>query len=294
MTYYYADAANQAVGPITEDQLRALVRNGSITPDTQVLQEGTTEWCQYGLIAPPPNPPGMTTTQPLHATPVGKPNAKNTSRVVLVTVLAAAIILGSVYYYAKAREREQVQRAAAKPPQPTSKPDEKVNSAVDAITGFSTFVLGSPSADFKSRVKADRFRDPTSEKLLGNTEETVAELKGNEKEWAGFPVKEVGLRFAEGIISIVRVKLDPDAYGFLRAFELRYGKQKGPIFADSTVANWEGADTEVSIVWGLRDGIHITITSKKIDAFVESQQAARRKKEAEAYEQRAREAAKKF
>ena len=287
MNYYYADENNQAVGPITEDQLLALVRNGSITPDTQVLQEGTTEWCQYGLIAPPPNPPGMTTMQPLHATPVGKPNAKNTSRVVLVTALAAAIILGAVKYYAKTREREQVQRAEDKQPKLTPKPDENVNTAVDAITGFSTFVLGSPSADFKSRVKADPFRDPTTEKVLGNTEETVAELKGNEKEWAGFPVKKVGLRFAEGIISIVRVELDPGAYGFLRAFELRYGK---PTSTGESIADWVGNNTKISIVWGS----HITITSKKTHDFVEEQKAARSRKEKEATEQRAREAAKKF
>lgn len=50
MNYYYADGNNQAIGPITEGQLHLLGRNGSITPDTQVLQEGTTEWCQYGKI----------------------------------------------------------------------------------------------------------------------------------------------------------------------------------------------------------------------------------------------------
>ncbi len=50
MNYYYADGNNQAIGPITEGQLHVLGRNGSITPDTQVLQEGTTEWCQYGKI----------------------------------------------------------------------------------------------------------------------------------------------------------------------------------------------------------------------------------------------------
>jgi|LakMenEpi03Aug12_release.lakeMendotaPanAssembly.Ray.scaffolds.fasta_scaffold221734_2 hypothetical protein len=287
MNYYYADENNQAIGPITEDQLRALVLNGSITPDTQVLQEGTTEWCQYGLIAPPPNPPGMTTMQPLRAAPVGKPNAKNTSKVVLVTILAAAIILGSVYYYAKAREREQVQRAAAKPPKPSPKADEKIDTVVDTITGFSTFVLGAPSADFASRVKVKWAHTDC-------IETTINELLGAEREWAGFPVKEVGLRFEEGMISIVRVKLNPDALGFLRAFELRYGKPKGPIYADLTIAHWEGNDTKVDIVWGLPDGIHITITSKKIHDFIESQQAARFKKEIEAAEQRAHEAAKKF
>lgn len=290
MNFYYADENNQAVGPITEDQLRTLVRNGSIKPDTQVFQEGTTEWCQYGLIAPPPNPPGMATTQPLCAAPVGKQTPKNTSQVVLVTILATAIISGFAYYY-NYTKGEQTQRAEAKPPKPTPKPEENVNTAVDAITGFSTFALGSPSADFKSRVKADPFRDPTIEKLLGNTEETVAELTGNEKEWAGFAVSKVRLRFAEGIISIVRVELSPST-GFPRAFELRYGK---PTYSGSSGAGWRGNNTTVSISWALGDGRdEITITSKKTDDFVEKQKIARSRKENEASEQRAQEAAKKF
>ncbi len=268
MNYYYADENSQAIGPITEDQLRALVRNGSITPDTQVLQEGTTEWCQYGLIAPPPNPPAMTTTQPLIGAPVGKPNAKSTFPVVVVAVLAAAILLGSVYYYAKVAK-------------PTPKQDVKVGAAVDAITGFATFLLGSPSSDFMSRVKSNY--------PYGGA--TVVELMGNEKEWAGFAVREVRLHFEEGVTSKIDVKLAPDGSEFAEAFKLRYGRPASEI---PDFAQWEGNNTKVQIFSGYRDRVHIEITSKKVNRFIEEQTSARAGKEKDATEQRAREAAKKF
>ena len=268
MNYYYADENNQAVGPITEDQLHVLGRNGSITPDTQVLQEGTTEWCQYGLIAPPPNPPGMTTTQPLRAAPVGKPNAKNTSPVVLVAALVAAMIFGSVYYYAKVAK-------------PILKQDVKVDAPVDTITGFATFLLGSPSADFMSRVKSNY--PPGGE--------TVVELMGNEKEWAGVAVKEVRLHFQEGVTSKIEVTLAPDGSEFAEAFKLRYGK---PASDSPNFPTWEGNNTKVSIYSGYRDRVSIAITSKKVDRFIEEQRSARYRKEKDATEQRAREAAKKF
>ncbi|MEI7821056.1 MAG: DUF4339 domain-containing protein [Verrucomicrobiota bacterium] len=285
MNYYYADENNQAIGPITEDQLRVLGRNGSITPDTQVLQEGTSEWCQYGLIAPPPNPPGMTPTQPPNGAPASKPNAKNPSLALLVAFLGAAIVGGSVYYFAK-RERKPLQTTIEYGETDYNYQDVKVNKAVDAITGFSTFVLGAPSAAFKSRVKAELSRN-----IGSYTKETVAELNDNEKDWAGFAVSKVGLNFQESIISKVDVTLAPDGSEFAEAFKVRYGK---PVSDLTDFATWEGNNTKVSIYSGYPNRVHIEITSKKVDRFIEEQRSARYRKEKDATEQRAREAAKKF
>lgn len=60
MRYYYADAANQPIGPHELEELHRLHAAGIIRPDTLVAQEGGTSWRPYrelGIPAPPPPPP---------------------------------------------------------------------------------------------------------------------------------------------------------------------------------------------------------------------------------------------
>jgi uncharacterized RDD family membrane protein YckC len=49
MNWYYADSGRQ-VGPITETDLEALVRTGTITPDTLVWHDGMVDWQPYGRV----------------------------------------------------------------------------------------------------------------------------------------------------------------------------------------------------------------------------------------------------
>ena len=42
--YYYADAQNKTVGPVTTDELQALIRDGALRPDPMVVPEGMSEW----------------------------------------------------------------------------------------------------------------------------------------------------------------------------------------------------------------------------------------------------------
>ena len=53
MNYYYADSANQPVGPIPLERLHALARDGTIGPDTHVLPEGGEDWQHYRSVSPP-------------------------------------------------------------------------------------------------------------------------------------------------------------------------------------------------------------------------------------------------
>ena len=51
MNYHYADSENQVIGPITDDELHALYRSGTITEDTNIFPEGDTDWRPYRSIA---------------------------------------------------------------------------------------------------------------------------------------------------------------------------------------------------------------------------------------------------
>lgn len=44
MNYQYLDANNQPAGPVSLDEIRALVASGTLPPDPQVAPEGSTEW----------------------------------------------------------------------------------------------------------------------------------------------------------------------------------------------------------------------------------------------------------
>ena len=44
MEWYYADASDNQIGPVGEEQLKALVSGGKITGKTMVWQDGMNEW----------------------------------------------------------------------------------------------------------------------------------------------------------------------------------------------------------------------------------------------------------
>ena len=63
MTWFYA-VGQQQQGPVTEDQLHALAKDGVVTPDTLVWCEGMANWQPYRSVAPvapaaAPLPPAM-------------------------------------------------------------------------------------------------------------------------------------------------------------------------------------------------------------------------------------------
>jgi len=68
INYYYADANNQPVGPLSAEQIHALYQVGEITLDTLVIPEGATDWHRYRNIAPraasPPSSTPTATTAP--------------------------------------------------------------------------------------------------------------------------------------------------------------------------------------------------------------------------------------
>jgi uncharacterized membrane protein len=74
MTWYYA-VGQQQQGPVTEDQLHALAKDGVVTSETLVWRAGLTNWQPYSTIAPaaaapqPPEVPGAPVATP--ASPIG-------------------------------------------------------------------------------------------------------------------------------------------------------------------------------------------------------------------------------
>lgn len=78
MTWYYA-VGQQQHGPITEDQLHALAKDGVVTGDTLVWRDGMANWQPYRTIsgavsAPPPAPTAAT----LATTPAAAPASSST------------------------------------------------------------------------------------------------------------------------------------------------------------------------------------------------------------------------
>lgn len=52
MTWYYA-VGSQQQGPVTDDQLQGLIKDGVVTGDTLVWREGMANWLPYRTVAPP-------------------------------------------------------------------------------------------------------------------------------------------------------------------------------------------------------------------------------------------------
>ncbi|NDD39714.1 MAG: DUF4339 domain-containing protein, partial [Verrucomicrobia bacterium] len=71
MTWYYA-VGQQQQGPVSEEQLQGLVKDGVVTGDTLVWREGMTNWQPYRSLnastAAPSNPPIAVGPAPTGAT----------------------------------------------------------------------------------------------------------------------------------------------------------------------------------------------------------------------------------
>ena len=72
MTWYYA-VGSQQQGPVTDDQLQGLVKDGVVTGDTLVWREGMANWLPYRTVvgAPPPPPPAASSAAPVSAQSLG-------------------------------------------------------------------------------------------------------------------------------------------------------------------------------------------------------------------------------
>ena len=57
MNYFYANAANEPVGPLPEEQLHELYKNRTLTLDTYIIAEDGSEWQAYRSITKTPMPP---------------------------------------------------------------------------------------------------------------------------------------------------------------------------------------------------------------------------------------------
>ncbi len=70
MRYYYSTNPEEVVGPIEEDIVRLLAKNGAILDETFVIKEGEAEWQTYvtyfpaGLIPPPTPSSTLATSSP--------------------------------------------------------------------------------------------------------------------------------------------------------------------------------------------------------------------------------------
>jgi hypothetical protein len=58
--WFYADANNQPVGPLTFEALRQLSAAGTISPRTQVIQQGDSSWRTFAEVVPPTSIPRST------------------------------------------------------------------------------------------------------------------------------------------------------------------------------------------------------------------------------------------
>jgi len=69
MTWYYA-VGSQQLGPVTEDQLQGLIKDGVVTGETLVWREGMANWLPYRAVAPAaPAPAGTAASDPVLAAP---------------------------------------------------------------------------------------------------------------------------------------------------------------------------------------------------------------------------------
>jgi hypothetical protein len=64
MTWYYAHAGQQR-GPVSDEELQALVNSGVVTAATLVWREGMSDWRPYAAVVPPPPLPGAPPLPPM-------------------------------------------------------------------------------------------------------------------------------------------------------------------------------------------------------------------------------------
>lgn len=69
MKYYYANAQNQAVGPVSLEDIQQLLKTGVVTPSTQIIAEGATQWSPLASLLNPSQPRGPQTLEEAATTP---------------------------------------------------------------------------------------------------------------------------------------------------------------------------------------------------------------------------------
>ena len=81
MKYHYANASNEATGPVDMAELNELFNKGEIKHDTNILPDGADAWRSYGSFLAVASPPtNSTLTPPLHAAPPQHAVAEATQR----------------------------------------------------------------------------------------------------------------------------------------------------------------------------------------------------------------------
>jgi hypothetical protein len=84
MKFYYADAQNQTAGPVTLEELQALIKAGTVKNDPMVVLEGRTDW--KPLSATPVQPasaPSPVSASPFQPNPAGQGLALPFNRTIL-------------------------------------------------------------------------------------------------------------------------------------------------------------------------------------------------------------------
>lgn len=68
--WFYANNANETVGPVPFDELKRLAEAGTIQGDTFVIEEGGSEWKRFSSVALPPIPNSLPPPLSQHKTPL--------------------------------------------------------------------------------------------------------------------------------------------------------------------------------------------------------------------------------
>ena len=68
-TYYYASPGGQATGPVSEQELRKMLEQGTIKESANILRKGDAQWRRLSDVFPPqaaaqPAPPGAGNMSP--------------------------------------------------------------------------------------------------------------------------------------------------------------------------------------------------------------------------------------
>ena len=93
--WYYANSSNQPVGPHALADLQRLAHEGTIQPETQVFQEGGSQWRAFAEISPTPSSPPVFEKPRSEVTLTPLPNGRHTFNVIS---LCAAPIRGLLRY----------------------------------------------------------------------------------------------------------------------------------------------------------------------------------------------------
>lgn len=57
MDYYYTDSQNQSKGPVSEDEIKALVASGALTGASMICQVGSQQWVPVSTLVATVAPP---------------------------------------------------------------------------------------------------------------------------------------------------------------------------------------------------------------------------------------------